>query len=599
MKSLELLKTFTLVSLVGLSLVLTYRLWFGSPDYETISPPVYERLTFGEAPPLESLFSPERIILSVYREPYQEEEVPAPRAQEGDPEEGGEPVAPTGEGEEHEEEEGEEKIDPGGPGEEMADLAGEETGPGENGEGPGSPAAGEAPGEGGGDQGVEPVPDPGTPGEEGGPGPAPGPYYAAYYLSPRQPGYDDLWSTLVSLLGDAGPPGLSYMGREALEEKLRSGEKMWLEYHFSYPVSLEIFVPYAQEESAFPRRPMDRLIVLQDMDKWESQVFIESETGFYYQVDWGQGLEPLLRRAEMILGEGYKGEDNEDPLPGYYSLREIIEGHPELSSHYSAGPLSIPRDLGTFPTLFYEREDIDINQLASLFFADLNLVRQIKERDEAVIFTDGQRGLRLDSRGLIEYSAPARGEESPVPGYREALTRGIDYVNIYGGWPQGNRLSLTGLEIISMEEKFYRMRLNCNYQGIPVCGQGCFVEMVFNEHGLTSYQRLVCQLEPGEEEFPLREIEEILQGLPAALPHLFSGTQPLKITGCRLVYLPPPGEPQGILRPCWEVELDGHLVIPVDAWSGRVLGENAEETAALEGSPGEAGEGEGLPPEGP
>ena len=71
-------------------------------------------------------------------------------------------------------------------------------------------------------------------------------------------------------------------------------------------------------------------------------------------------------------------------------------------------------------------EGIDREQLARAFFIDLSLARLIEERDGALYYTNGEKGLRIYPSGLVEFAFP-RLKESGQYFYSHALQKGAEY----------------------------------------------------------------------------------------------------------------------------------------------------------------------------
>ncbi len=83
------------------------------------------------------------------------------------------------------------------------------------------------------------------------------------------------------------------------------------------------------------------------------------------------------------------------------------------------------------PSIVQVKKPIDSTEKLR-FFPDTSVVRQIEEQD-ARIFTDGQRLLRLTNSGMLEY----RTADTPglPPEFARALQSGQEWVESHGGWP--------------------------------------------------------------------------------------------------------------------------------------------------------------------
>ncbi len=82
-----------------------------------------------------------------------------------------------------------------------------------------------------------------------------------------------------------------------------------------------------------------------------------------------------------------------------------------------------------------EKENIQREELVKAFFLDLSLARRIEEKDGAVYFTNGEKGLRIYASGLVEFTAP-RLESSfrQQLSYAQSLQKGAESQSLYGGF---------------------------------------------------------------------------------------------------------------------------------------------------------------------
>lgn len=88
-----------------------------------------------------------------------------------------------------------------------------------------------------------------------------------------------------------------------------------------------------------------------------------------------------------------------------------------------------------------ERKNIGREELVKAFFLDLSLARRIEEKDGAVYFTDGEKGLRIYASGLVEYTAPRPENSFRRPlSYDLSLQKGVESQSIYGGFLPGTFL---------------------------------------------------------------------------------------------------------------------------------------------------------------
>ena len=150
-----------------------------------------------------------------------------------------------------------------------------------------------------------------------------------------------------------------------------------------------------------------------------------------------------------------------------------------------AAPVYVPDRPVQLEELVFKEEELDRELLVRTFFVDRSLVRVVTERDGSLIYTDGEKGLRLGS-GLT-YSHPQL-EQSPATfTYLASLNSATRLLGYYGGWAEDLRL-----ERLLLQRKTGRLSehyLACwqsYYQGKPIVGD-TVVSMTFNDSGMVEY----------------------------------------------------------------------------------------------------------------
>lgn len=142
---------------------------------------------------------------------------------------------------------------------------------------------------------------------------------------------------------------------------------------------------------------------------------------------WHRSRLPLpLSGWEEKLAEAFAGGSRQQrwPLADWKPL--VVDGDAKIL---------IPEKLPRLAPFSLQPEKLDREKLLRSIFASKAMVRRIEERDGAVIYTDGQRGLRLFASGEIGYTSPKSepGLESMELG--QALRRVAQYLQFMGGWP--------------------------------------------------------------------------------------------------------------------------------------------------------------------
>lgn len=148
----------------------------------------------------------------------------------------------------------------------------------------------------------------------------------------------------------------------------------------------------------------------------------------------------------------------------------------------------VPQDEVIMKSLLLKQEVLDEELLLKTFFVDYNLARVIEERDGGLLYTDGEKGLRLTDYSF-EYSYPRLEEGSTSATYEEALRSSISFVNNHGGWP--DNLRLESIELQSRRgEFFYNAEWKMYYDGYPILTAQP-TKASFNDLGLFHFSRML------------------------------------------------------------------------------------------------------------
>ncbi len=146
----------------------------------------------------------------------------------------------------------------------------------------------------------------------------------------------------------------------------------------------------------------------------------------------------------------------------------------------------IPKEPFFINHLTLKPEKLDKEALLKTFFVDYNMARVIEERDGSVIYTDGEKGLRLTDVGL-EYSNPRHEEGQATISYHDALLYISNLISNHGGWPDG--LQLKNLELSRRAGySFYQAEWVMYHEGYPLYADHK-TRISFNDLGLFDYTR--------------------------------------------------------------------------------------------------------------
>ncbi|MEW5919504.1 MAG: hypothetical protein AB1796_00845 [Bacillota bacterium] len=134
--------------------------------------------------------------------------------------------------------------------------------------------------------------------------------------------------------------------------------------------------------------------------------------------------------------------------------------------------------------LYLTQEELPGKELVSAFFLDPAMARRIEERDGAIYFTDGKKGLRLYAGGAVEYTAPGLEVSSNRLSYSSALLEAAENQCLYGGWPAS-----AFLEKREKTAGGYRFFWRSYARGLPLVTEVSSCEMLVNDEGMPYYRR--------------------------------------------------------------------------------------------------------------
>ena len=526
-------KTYLLVFLILLSLIMSYHLWFGTPNYEAITLPSFERIPPGETSSAVNLLLPENIT-------FFPEQPSSASPTDSLPEE------ESAEEELAEQEPGEqasvdEEID------EKTDME-EET---EN-----SDSLISRQGEG---EQVEEFPPSGE--EEKAPDNKDILEKGVYMFAPFQQDYMLLWEAFTQLLNRVETVSLAPGSQEEVQARMEERKEPYLEISFTAPFDAELFFPSRVRITETQEFPLIQNVYL----FWgeEPQAFFRTSQGNLFQVSWNINLSPLFNLLKQLAEEGE---------PDHFVLSELGGTAPfSLEKQLILEEVLVPKQVPSLPDFSFSREPAEKEALAKAFFVDLSLVRQIKERDEAIIFTDGQKGLRISSQGMIEYTAPLQRDAGKRLSYREALDIGADYVNLYVELPEEIHLRISDLTPVILDNKeYYQMKLRSYYEGLVLDPETFTLELTYDQQGLVSYTCQSYTISQREEEPVEVDVKGALSQVLFGLPEIFHQQDPRRITGAYLVYKAGPRFSEEFLQPFWNIEIDGSHEVIVNARSGEL-----------------------------
>ncbi len=227
------------------------------------------------------------------------------------------------------------------------------------------------------------------------------------------------------------------------------------------------------------------------------------------------------------------------------------------------GAIFLPQEQIDLVRLPVKPEMINREQLMKTFFIDYSLARSIEEKDGAVIYTDGERGLRLTTGGF-EYSYPRLEEGDANQTVAEALNSSGALISYHGGWPAGLRLEKID-QIRLGRSVTYSTQWRMYYQGYPLYAAKP-TRIVFNDRGLIHFNRLIYDIQPLDQEQAEDRMtanwQEALQAA-LALSSEETGEQPvdLKLEAFNLGYAIVAGANELWAEPVWHLQIDGRRIL--------------------------------------
>jgi hypothetical protein len=314
-----------------------------------------------------------------------------------------------------------------------------------------------------------------------------------YRVRPGDPDFNLFWGALSGMLQEISEPGHYYYG-----ESLPQEAELCLSLQF------KPFLPLGPESVWLKSRRSGELA---GMQIWRSA-----------DRCWAV-LEVNESAAELLLlppqwGAQLAGLHDQFVPAANQLCEELAPGELKLSRGAAVtvtAPIYVPAGEPVIDELVLKPELLDRELLLKTFFINRNLVREIKERDGGLIYTDGEQGMRLGNG--LDYSHP-RLEQKPVNlSYTAALLTAGKLLGYHGGWP-GN-LRLVSLHPEDEDEDspkgLYRAQWYSYFEGYPLLGDSGVV-MSYYHGGLLSYRRSLYELHyTSGNKVPVSDFQEALK----------------------------------------------------------------------------------------
>ncbi len=389
--------------------------------------------------------------------------------------------------------------------------------------------------------------------------------------------YIRLWKEGASVLKRLTEQTLSRISDDE-EEALLETVPLKISFIFSTPLPIAFFVPELVSLALDVQRaviiPEEHyyLIILEGKDKFAGRIFMNLDeqlldnilpqssnshiclpdvltlnlAGYFLNED----VSPADEMKESATAES-KGNDKASvPLSSNNTGEKELLYSLEIKKK---GELFVPLEDLQAAEIILKKENVDREQLVRAFFFDLSMARRIEERDGAVFFTDGEKGLRIYPEGLVEYTAPKLERVSTTLSYSAALQKGAESLGIYGGWFPGIYLAR-----VEKQNEGYQLFWKMYYDGFPLEGKSAGSEMTINELGVLFYQRNLYQIieEVGDKK-AFRPYKEALCQAAAFYRASFPGNEGVLLGIRPVYYLSFASKGTVKATPAWSVSIDG------------------------------------------
>jgi len=266
-------------------------------------------------------------------------------------------------------------------------------------------------------------------------------------------------------------------------------------------------------------------------------------------------------RADADLGDLAKAPLS-PAAPRYVELPE------EIGDVRIASGTFVPRDARPMSLMSVQRDPTGATALLSTFFVDVSMLRKVEERDGALIYSDGRRGIRIYPSGAVDYGQPQSGAAEPdkMAAIEKAALFSIDH----GGLP-GTAYVDRVFPQKSGTSEGTRVRFNFTYAGIPVISSRGVIEVLVGSKGAETFLRnFRLPTDAAGDPGSVLTYREALLALSDKRAKVFGNAAPGPLLAMGLAYLSP-GPEEGIepLRPVWELDFL-EWSVTVDAYTGAV-----------------------------
>jgi hypothetical protein len=268
-------------------------------------------------------------------------------------------------------------------------------------------------------------------------------------------------------------------------------------------------------------------------DDWEKQLNESFDQGTPYRSVPAQDWEPLITETEILL----------------------------------------PRDTPSFPPYVLRKEELDTDKVVRSIFVNTSLVRRIEERGGAVIYTDGQRGLRLFDHGEIEFTSPKSEPGLEVLGLEQALRRAAQYLYLMGGWTDhlyvDTYVSSQRPSWDANEAGTYTISFLSVQHGIRLEAPKPPLKLRFSDRGVIDYNRQVVMLEkPTGPEKALIDPRQAIGTVAEQLVQINNDAKLIRVYPALYAGRWPGRD---VAQPAWVFLFDNGCTVVVHGYTGQIM----------------------------
>jgi regulatory protein YycH of two-component signal transduction system YycFG len=229
----------------------------------------------------------------------------------------------------------------------------------------------------------------------------------------------------------------------------------------------------------------------------------------------------------------------------------------------------VPAEQPRIPEVLLKGDRVEPSEFAALFFENMSIVRKIEEKDGALIYTDGQKGLRLYSDGTVEYSSAITGDEFVEQNLVRAFKLSGKFLKQHNGWAK--EICLTDIKKEETPDGYnYKFVYSLKFNGLKIKGKQDPIQVTVSQNEVKNYFHIMKWPVKGFKEYyeelytPAEAFETVLGNL-----EMFIGLK--EETTLKDVYLAYYfNESNEKLKPIWVFEF-GELEVLVDATTCNVV----------------------------